>query len=91
MATTTVTSKRFTLNLSDGMKAFIVAVGTPVLYLLQEMIPGWNVSPLLKAAIAATVTYLLKNFFTASAVVVKDVPNTTVDAVKSGDAKVNIQ
>lgn len=57
-------STAFSLKLTDYLKSFVIAVGTPVLYLVQELIPGWNIPPLAKAAIAASVTYLLKNFFT---------------------------
>ena len=90
MQTVTTTSKQFRLNISDGLKGFIMAVGTPVLYILQEMIPGWDVSPIIKAAIAATITYLLKNFFTPSQIVVKDAPKGTVEAVQDGTAEVTV-
>ena len=49
-------STAFSLKLRDVLKSFIIAVGTPVLYLVQELIPGWNVPPIAKAAIAATIT-----------------------------------
>lgn len=55
---------KFSLKWHDLFKSLILAVGTPVLYLLQEMIPHWNISALLKVAISALVTYLIKNFFT---------------------------
>ena len=41
-----------------------MAIGTPALYLLQEMIPGFDIHSMYKIAISASVTYLLKNFFT---------------------------
>jgi len=90
MATTT-TSKQFRLNLSDGLKGFIMAVGTPVLYVLQELIPGWDVGPMIKAAIAATVTYLLKNFFDKPKVIVTGLKNDTIDGVKDGTIDVKLQ
>lgn len=52
------------LNVYDFIKGLIMAVGTPVLYLVQELIPGWDISPIAKAAISAGITYLLKNLFT---------------------------
>ncbi len=48
----------------DWIKGFILGVGTPVLYLLQGLIPGWNIDPILKVALSATATYLIKNYFT---------------------------
>ena len=54
----------FTLKLRDFLKGLIMAIGTPVLYMLQELIPNWNLGPVEKAALSATVTYLLKNLFT---------------------------
>lgn len=61
------------LTSADFWKGFIMAIGTPVFYMLQEMIPGWNVDPLIKAALSAGVTYLIKNFFTDN---VKEAENT---------------
>lgn len=90
MAQTTVTSKRFSLGISDGLKAFIIAVGTPVLYILQELIPGWNLHPVLKAAIAATVTYLLKNFLDSGKIVVSNVTPQQMQSVKDGNTEVKI-
>ena len=66
-------STRFTLKLRDWAKGLVMAIGTPVLYLLQEMIPNWPLGPLEKAALSATATYLLKNFFTDEVKVAKDI------------------
>ena len=41
-----------------------MAIGTPVLYLVQELIPGWNIDPIYKAGISAAIAYLIKNYFT---------------------------
>lgn len=57
-------STRFTLKLRDWLKGLVMAVGTPVLYLVQELIPNWPLTPIEKAALSATATYLIKNFFT---------------------------
>ena len=83
---TQITSNQFWLSKFDLFKGFIVFVGTPVLYLLQDQIPGWNVNPLLKAAISAAVTYLLKNFFDKPKVVITD--SATVEGVKDGTIKI---
>ncbi len=93
MATTTVTSNQFSLSKNDWLKGFIMFVGTPVLLALQQLIPNWHIgSPgtdlLVKAAISAAITYLLKNFFDKPKVVISD--QQTVQDVKAGDAKVTI-
>lgn len=57
----------FSLKLRDALKGLIMAIGTPVLYFLQEYVPGLEtLPPVAKIAISATITYLLKNFFTAT-------------------------
>lgn len=91
MPTVTTTSKQFTLGLSDGLKSFFIAIATPVLYILQELIPGWNVSPILKAAISATIAYLLKNFLTPGKIIVTGATPEVMKDVKEGviDVKVN--
>jgi len=57
-------SNFFSLNWRDFLRGWIMAIGTPALYLLQEMIPGFDIHSMYKIAISASVTYLLKNFFT---------------------------
>lgn len=52
------------LKVRDLLKGLILAVGTPVLYFIQELIPHWNIPPIAKIAISAGITYLLKNLFT---------------------------
>jgi len=84
------TNKQFSLNLKDGIKGLIIAVGTPVLYMLQELIPGWNLDPLSKAAIAATVTYLLKNFFNKNEIVVTGITKETMESAKTEGISVRV-
>jgi len=91
-----VTSNQFDLSKSDWLKGLIMAVGTPVLMAIQELIPKWHFGPansttdiLIKAAISATVTYLLKNFVDKPKVVIED--QKTVEAVRDGNATVNIE
>lgn len=59
-------SKFLSLNWRDFLRGWIMAIGTPLLYLLQEMIPGFDINSMYRIAISASVTYLLKNFFTKS-------------------------
>lgn len=57
-------STRFTVKLRDWLKGLIMGVGTPVLYLLQELIPNYPLTPIEKTALSAFVAYMLKNYFT---------------------------
>lgn len=61
----------FSLKVKDFIQSFIMSIGTPVLYFLQELIPTWNIPVIAKIAIAAAVTYLLKNFFKDDTAVAK--------------------
>jgi len=54
----------FKLKSADFWKGFIMAVGTPALYMVQEMIPGWDIPAIAKLSLSAAVSYLIKNFFT---------------------------
>ena len=56
-------STKFSLKVRDFIKGFGMAVGTPLLYFVQDLIPGWTIDPIYKIAISAAVTYLLKNYF----------------------------
>ena len=76
-------SKFLNLNWQDFFKGFIMAVGTPVLYIVQELIPNWPLTAIEKAALSAAVTYLLKNLFTP-------VPKTIqIDPAKTDVVDVN--
>ncbi len=82
-----LTSKQFGLAASDWLKGLIMGVGAPLLYFLQELIPSWNVSPTLKVAIAAVITYLLKNFFDKQKAVISD--PATVKGIEDGTIQIN--
>lgn len=94
MAQTTTTSKQFRLNLSDGWKAFIIAVLTPVFAIMLSslnagsLIFDWHL--IATAAGAATIGYITKNFFTPSAIVIKDATPDAIQAVKDGEAEAKI-
>lgn len=59
---------RYTLKLRDFLRAALIAIITPVLYVIQdslskgELIFHWN--EILVAAISGFIAYLIKNFFT---------------------------
>lgn len=61
MAQKVILSEQWKLQATDFIKGLILAVGTPLLYLLQEVIPGWDIDPFVQAGLSAGVTYLIKN------------------------------
>ena len=80
-------SKFLSLNWRDFLRGWIMAIGTPLLYLLQEMIPGFDINSIYRIAISASVTYLLKNFFTKSE---SDLPKQNIqqeEAIEGGGTK----
>ena len=70
-----ITSKIFSLNALDFAKAFLVAILTPVLVLLQNSLDAgeftFHWKPILMAAIGGGLAYLIKNFFTPSQTIIK--------------------
>lgn len=95
MATTTTTSKRWTLNLRDLLRGLLVAVIsgvlTALLPLLQdpEFIFKWrNIG-----VVAATtgISYLLKNWISPGEIVINNPTQANIEAVKMGTAEVTVQ
>ncbi len=68
---------KYTLQVRDFLKGLLMAVGTSVLVVVQNSIEAgvltFNWKIIAMAAIAATVSYLLKNFFTDDTAVAKKV------------------
>lgn len=62
MANKVILSEQFKFKALDFINGLVIAVGTPLLYLGQEMIPGWDAHPVVKAALSATITYLIKKY-----------------------------
>jgi len=60
MATKVILSEQFKVNATEWLKGAVLFVGTPLIYLLQELIPGWNLDPIVKAAISAFLTYIIQ-------------------------------
>lgn len=87
----TVTSKQFSLGKMDWLKSLIIGVGTPVIYVIQELIPKWPLGPIEKAALSALLIYLLKNFFTPTQITMIPATKEEAAAVKSGEAEVIVQ
>ena len=60
-------SKLFTFpNAFEWLKGLFMAVGTPLMYLLQEFVPTLDLHPIVQVAISALITYLIKTIITDS-------------------------
>jgi hypothetical protein len=91
----TTSSKRFSLNLNDFWKGLIVAIGGAVVQTAMSSLEAgsltfdWNKIAI--TGLSAGLAYLAKNFFDKPKIVVTDVHNDTIDAVKDGVAKVEVK
>lgn len=67
------TSNLFSLNLQDAVKGLIVAVGTSLFAFVAESVEKgqftFDFTTMWHTAVAATVVYLSKNFFTPATIV----------------------
>lgn len=63
-----ILNKQGTLNWRDAAKGAIMAIGTPILTVLQELIPSYDIPVIYKVGISALITYLLKNIFAPASV-----------------------
>jgi hypothetical protein len=59
-------SKLFNLNIKDFLKGLVLAVGTPLIYLLQELLPTFGLTQWQQVALSAFIAYILKNYLTNS-------------------------
>ena len=53
-------------NAFEWIKGAIMAVGTPLIYLLQEILPNLGLSQWQQIALSALLAYLIKTFITDS-------------------------
>lgn len=94
MANVTTSSKRFTLNLNDFWKGLLVAVGGAVFQVILDVINSGSLTfdwaAIGRTALLAGLGYLGKNFFDKPKIVVTDVKNDTIEAVKDGTAEVKV-
>jgi hypothetical protein len=92
MATATLTSRRFTLNVSDLWKGLIVSVVGSVLAIITDSISqgslNFDWAVIGKTALATGLSYILKNFLTPTEIVVKDPTDAQIETVKEGGARV---
>ena len=91
---TKLTSKQFSLNINDFLKGLLMAMGVPVLVVIQSAVEAGNFNldwkMLVKIAVGGLVAYLLKNFMTPSTVTAK-VTNDQVEAIKESSVPVMIK
>lgn len=80
------TSRKWRVNWYDVGQGLIMAVGAPLLYYLQTLIPGWD-NPLIQAAISAGTTYLVKKLFTDSSIVLKPSDEELINKIEAEKAK----
>lgn len=62
------------LKQRDAIRGLIMSVLTPVIYLLQELIPHYDIPIIFKVALSGGIAYIIKNFFTD-----KDKPKSFAD------------
>lgn len=88
----TTTSKQFTLSLPDIWKGLLVAVITPVITIIMTSLNAGTLTFDWKAigitALAAAVAYLVKNFLTPSAIMIKN--PEMAEEVKAGESEVKV-
>ena len=91
---TAVSSKQFTLNLSDFWKGLFMAVGGAVFQVILDTINSGSLTfdwaAIGKTALGAVVVYLSKNFFDKPKVVILNPTDAQVNMVKSGEAEVTV-
>lgn len=93
MATTT-TNQQFTISLKDVARGVLLAIVGAVLTFLQgvwatgQVVFDWE--QIGSVALIAGVSYLIKNFFTPSEIVIVDPPKDDLQAVKKGSANVKV-
>ncbi len=92
MATTIVTSGKFSLDTQDFLKGALLAVLTPVLTTIYTSIEAGNLSFNWKAigitALGAFLAYLTKNFFAPAKIQVENPPQSLLNAAKNGNVDV---
>jgi hypothetical protein len=71
-----ITSKIFSLNWYDIIKALIVAILTPILVVIQNSLSMGEITinpkTILIVGLSGGLGYLIKNFFTPSQTIIKD-------------------
>lgn len=89
---TSSTSTQYTLNMRDVFKGLLVAILSPVFTILLTSLNAGSLVFDWKAigavALAAGLSYVLKNFLSPATIVISD--KKTVEAVQDGEAKVQV-
>ncbi len=81
-----VTSKQYTVNVSDLLKGLIVAIVAPVIASIQDMLStgkaafNWRLIGI--TALSAGVAYLAKNFFSPATTIISKQSPAEIAAIK---------
>jgi len=71
-----ISSKKFRVNLRDFLQALLISVLTPVFVILQNSLDQgqltFNYKQMAMAALAGGISYLVKKFFSAEKVIIKN-------------------
>lgn len=59
-------SKLFKIDWKDFLKGLILGVGTPLIYLAQELLPTFGLNQWQQVALSAFIAYIIKNFISDS-------------------------
>lgn len=93
--TTVQTNKQFTINYRDAARGLLIAVLTSVLGVIYGAIfqggfanIDWN--KVLEFAALSGLSYLIKNYFTPSEIVINNPPQEEIEAVKKNKSEVII-
>jgi hypothetical protein len=82
-------SKIFTIDRLDILKALLMSLLTPALVIIQSSLDAGNLNFNWKAigmaAVAGGGSYILKNFFSQSKVIIKEVPENIIDDIKANE------
>jgi hypothetical protein len=91
----TTTNSQFSINWKDLTRGLLIAVITAVLTAVLDGLNKGSLDLDWKSigviALTAGVSYLVKNYFTPSEIVIVNPPKEAVKAVKQGDAEVKVQ
>lgn len=92
---TIVTPALGTINLKDLGKGILVTVGAALLGGIYPVLKAgsFNIDwvPILSTSLAAGVSYIIKNLSDAAKIVITNPPAEVLEAVKKGDAVVDVK
>lgn len=89
-----VASSQYSINGTDFWRGMLMAVLTPIVFIIASSVNAGSLvfdwHGILIAGISGGLAYLIKNFFTPTAITVVDPSKASVDAVKEGTAEIRV-